>query len=128
MRSAHFLLAAVVVALACSGTTDLPPAKAPASITFSHDSVTTFPGGTVSLPVAIVYDSAHEIIPTPVRWSSLSPEIASILGRNVEGRALGVATLEATAGPASATIHVGVVREPVVAIRTNSALSHALRK
>ena len=119
MRSVHLLLPAVAVALACSGSTEVAPVKTPASISFSRDSVTTFPGGSVVLPVATVYDSAHEIIRSLVTWSSLTPAVASVNGSVAQGRALGVATMEATSGPASATVRVGVAREPVVGIGTN---------
>jgi len=119
MRSAYLLLPAVAAALACSSSTDLEPLNTPASIRFSQDSVATFPGGSVTLPIPTVYDSAHAITRTPVTWTALTPQIASLLGRSAKGVALGVAEFEATSGPVSATVRVGVTREPVVAIITD---------
>lgn len=114
----------ILVALACSGSTDVGNRGIPASVLLSTASVTTYPGRGTELPTATVYDSSHRVIATGVRWTTADSTIARINGGAVIGLIAGATTITAASGTSvsgtvSASAHVFVVQEPVVAINSN---------
>jgi hypothetical protein len=116
LRHAHLLSFAVIITLSCGGSTEPADPAVPASVVLATDSLTTYPGvgWRDDLPTATVYNSAHQVILHDVTWSSADSSIATIFrNRQVEGKAEGRATLTATAGNATTTAHVTIVREPV---------------
>jgi hypothetical protein len=113
----------ILVALGCSGSTDVGN-PVPASVVLSSDSVTAYPGKATKLPTATVYDSAHRVISSGVRWTAADLAIARISTGAVIGYGEGSTTITASAGTAvsgvvSASAHVFVVQEPVVAFNSN---------
>jgi hypothetical protein len=85
------------------------------------DTLSLYPGPVwrTNMPAAKVYNSAHQVLEHDVTWTSADTSIAVPNGNRVEGKALGLATLTATAGSASAVAYVRVIREPVSSVFAN---------
>jgi Bacterial Ig-like domain (group 2) len=125
----YFLLAAVILGLACGGSTEPADPTVPARVVLAPDTLTTYPGPSwpLDLPTATVYNSAHQVILHGVTWTSDNPSIATIRHNTlVQGVAEGTATLTATAGSASATTEVTIVHEPVSAVMASIAAPYFL--
>ena len=122
-RSLPFL--ACLLAVSCGGSTEPADPTVPASITLSSDTMSIYPGRVwrSGYPTAVVYNSAHQVLVRSVTWSSADPSVAIITdgGSHVQGVAEGTATITATAGSATASFQLHVIREPVSTVLTNLA-------
>jgi hypothetical protein len=100
-----------IVAAGCSGggSTGPNPAPTAASIAIDPRGMTLPVGGAGQLNATIVDAAGTPVNGIAVSWSSRNAQIASVSGGTVEGNAIGVATVVATAGSLRDSVNVLVI-------------------
>jgi len=118
MSRIRLLAAVIIIGTGCGGASTEPAdPTVPASIELSSDTLTAYPDRDTPLPTATVFNRSHQAISHPVVWTSSDTALAiTFPNGGMRTKALGTVTLTAAAGPASATLRVSIVREPVASI------------
>lgn len=110
-------LAALLLFAGCSSSTEPADPSAPASIVIAPDSLQSYPGWTIPFPATTVYNSSHDVIQSPVHWTTADSSVARAdESAGIQMHKIGSTTLVATAGSISQSAKLIVAREPVSSI------------
>lgn len=119
LRNRLATLATCLALAACSSTTEPSNASVAASLSLSADSISTYPGWSQELPTVTVYNAHHDVIQSPVTWTTGDSAVAQIHDGAILAHGIGLTSLTATAGSVSRALRIAVVREPVAEILFN---------
>ena len=112
-----------------SGSATVTVSQVPvASVTVSPADVSLEVGRTVALAVAVRDVNGGVVTDRPVTWASSNPSVATVTQTGiVTAKAVGSATISATAGGKSGSAAVTVTTVPVAAIAVNPTTSTLIR-